>query len=443
MKIFRRRNKYYCKAASSSLLFQPSGDVGPCYYNRGYIFGKYPEKSIDEIWDSINRKNLIKSIKNAKFNLGCYQCKKDIDAGLFYSSGISKYDFIEIDKKESKFPSLMAFQLDNICNLECIMCSGEYSHLIRKNREKALAYISPYNDNFVEQLKKYIPHLKIAVFTGGEPLLIPLYYKIWDKIIRLNPNMSVTITSNGTVLNDSIKEYFEKMNVSITVGIDAVDAEVYENIRVNARLDKTLKNIEYFNNYCSRKNTKFEIKTLITPQNYKVVQNLFYYFSERGIIIMPKLAVMPFYSSMMSLSVEELDHVVLHLSTLIYNEEDEIAKINFSRLNEMTQQIKQMRNNLILDIDNYKSYSLVDLKVLLIEYLKTTYESKVYLSPNEFDFYQKQIDIVFDKIDDEGVLRNAVLCLIKIPGDLILNEMNRSELEKFIARVKQTGEYYI
>ena len=131
--MFLRKPKYNCKAAEYSLLFQPSGEILSCHYNRGNILGVYPQNSISEIWQGKKRKRLIKSIHSAKFNEGCYSCKLAIEEGLVHGAGFNKYNYINAEN--SKNPISMEFQLDNICNLECIMCSGEYSSQIRKNRE--------------------------------------------------------------------------------------------------------------------------------------------------------------------------------------------------------------------------------------------------------------------------------------------------------------------
>ena len=40
--MFLKKEKYLCNAAEYSLLFQPSGEILACHYNRGYI-GNYPQ----------------------------------------------------------------------------------------------------------------------------------------------------------------------------------------------------------------------------------------------------------------------------------------------------------------------------------------------------------------------------------------------------------------
>src|SRR6185295_19977224 len=74
------------------------------------------------------------------------------------------------------YPKLMEFEISNVCNLECTMCTGFFSSSIRHNREHLPPIKTPYDDAFVRQLEPFVPHLKAARFLGGEPFLIRTYY---------------------------------------------------------------------------------------------------------------------------------------------------------------------------------------------------------------------------------------------------------------------------
>jgi MoaA/NifB/PqqE/SkfB family radical SAM enzyme len=76
---------------------------------------------------------------------------------------------------------MMELEIENTCNLECVMCIGELSSAIRKNRDKLPPIKSPYNEAFVEQLEEFIPHLKELRFNGGEPFLINSVFRIFEK----------------------------------------------------------------------------------------------------------------------------------------------------------------------------------------------------------------------------------------------------------------------
>ena len=328
-----KKTHMICNAASNSLLFQPSGEIVACHYNRGYILGRYPEDSIEKIWGGKKRIDLNKSIKKGTFNLGCSSCKSNLEQGFTQSAGINKYDFLK--HRQKKKPLSFEFQLDNICNLECIMCSGEYSSGIRKNRENGHAYISPYDDEFINQLEIFIPHLKYASFTGGEPFLFDIYYKIWDRIVVLNPNLQLYISTNGTVLNDKVKDYLKKLNFNLSISIDTVNKETYEKIRKNAKLEETLKNIEWFKDYCKLKYTQINIKSLVIPQNIFYLPELYQLCTSKALPLHFKFAMLPWFARIENLDNKKLSEAINKLENLIFDYDSEILSNNNKRLKEI------------------------------------------------------------------------------------------------------------
>ncbi|MDD2635615.1 MAG: radical SAM protein [Bacteroidales bacterium] len=435
--MFLRKPKYNCKAAEYSLLFQPSGEILSCHYNRGNILGVYPQNSISEIWQGKKRKRLIKSIHSGKFNEGCYSCKLAIEEGLVHGAGFNKYNYINAEN--SKNPISMEFQLDNICNLECIMCSGEYSSQIRKNREKAEPYISPYDDSFVNQLERFIPFLKHAAFTGGEPFLFEIYYKIWDKIKILNPNLEIYVSTNGTVLNERIKEYLEDLNFNITISIDSLDKTNYEKIRKNAVLEKTLENVDYFNNYLNAKNKSLNIKCLVIPQNYKDIPDLIDYCNNNGINLIPKTVILPAFASFERSDNNELENIIKLLKTGIkLTETNDIINNNNNRFQEIIDQIQSVllqKSN--IDYTNLEDKSIDELKTILecklIGVRNTVPDTKT------VSFYKESLLLLYNSIEEEAKLKSSLIGFIQAPPEILIGEFSRLEIRKLIERFRQSS----
>lgn len=431
------KNKITCKAASNSLLFQPSGEILPCHYNRGYILGAYPENSILEVWNGKKRKNLLKSITKNKFNLGCYACKEMIDKGLTESAGFNKYQYIT--DSNNNFPVSMEFQLDNICNLECIMCSGEYSSGIRKNREKGAAYLSPYDDEFINQLEKFIPHLKYASFTGGEPFISDIYYKIWDRILVLNPDIQLYISTNGTILNERVIDYLKKLKFNLSISIDSINKETYEKIRKNAKLEETLTNIEWFNNYCKSKYTQINIKSLVTPQNIFDLPELYQYCNLKSLPLHFKTAILPWFARIENLNKTKLYEAINKLEKLFSNHDSEILVNNNKRLVEIVTQLKKVRDNKTSSNNRCDLKDISNLKQELIKYIlcsKNKMDSSISLDDN---FYIRQLNILFDYISDENLLKISIQNFLEIPAEIIVSELNRKNIEKLGQRFIQAS----
>jgi MoaA/NifB/PqqE/SkfB family radical SAM enzyme len=149
------------------------------------------------------------------------------------------------------------------------MCSGRVSSTIRKNRENQEPLPFPYDDNFVEQLKEFIPHLKQAYFFGGEPFLIPIYYKIWEQIININPKVKIYAVTNGTVMNERIENILKKTDFNLTISIDSLVKERAESIRFGCDFEDVIKNIFKFqtfsHNNISISHTPMTINWFETP----------------------------------------------------------------------------------------------------------------------------------------------------------------------------------
>ncbi len=284
--------------------FDQTGNVTSCCFNRTHVLGNYPKQSLHEIWTGNKAAALRSAMKHNSFALGCQQCERMIDEGNEESVLIKHFDdyYAFLPEAPSKItqvknfllsrkssilpaPAVFEFELSNTCNLECIMCGGKWSSAIRNNREKLPVIKNPYDDNFVLQLKDFLPTLKRANFLGGEPFLISIYYNIWETIIEVNPAIDVAITSNGTLINDRAKNIIDKLpNCRITLSIDSLVAATWEKIRVNGKFETLKKNIDYLLNtgklmsfsVCPIIQNRMEIPAIVS---FCVKNNLDIYFN--------------------------------------------------------------------------------------------------------------------------------------------------------------------
>ncbi len=256
--------KYLCNAPFRNLYFNSDGQVSVCCYNMKYMVGNIKNNSITEIWNGEKIKKLRKHISNNDLSLGCDACKSELLLQNFESLHIKFYDE-QFTIKD--FPTSLMFQIDNTCNLECTMCTGDFSSNIMKNRENRTNIENPYNKKFFDELKTLIPNIKECLFSGGEPFLINSYFEIWNNIIETNPLCHIIVQTNGTILNDKVKNILEKGNFFIGISLDSLNPELYNKIRVNANLETTLNNIEYFKNYNQKHNRQTGLSVCVMNQN--------------------------------------------------------------------------------------------------------------------------------------------------------------------------------
>lgn len=269
-----------CKAPSVTLYFDKSGEVYPCCVNRVFSYGNIKSSSLKEIVFGQKKKLLQEKLNQKNYNLGCSMCGNHILNGDLKSSHQFTYNHINIKNNFlGIYPQIFEFEISNNCNLMCTMCGGEFSSTIRSKIDKLPPFKFLYDDKFLEEMVFFIPHLNLCKFLGGEPFLIPFYYKIWDKIIEINKSCAIHITTNTTILNDRVKTLLENNNVKLICSIDSLIKETYEKIRINANYENVMSNLHYM----FRSNSIVAFSVTPTVYNMYEIPSIVNYCQEKNI----------------------------------------------------------------------------------------------------------------------------------------------------------------
>jgi hypothetical protein len=219
------------------------------------------------------------------------------------------------------------------------MCTGFFSSSIRRNRERLPPVKNPYDDAFVSQLEPFIPHLEAARFLGGEPFLIRIYDRIWDLIARLHPALEVSITTNGTILNQRVKDILEGLNAELIVSIDSLDPNLYERLRVHATYDAVMANLDYFLSYTQRKGTSLTLAVCPMRWNWRDLPRFVDYCDDRGAQVFYNTVVFPQGATFSSMSREELSEVVQSLQSETPRGNTALERYNASQYHDVVLQI--------------------------------------------------------------------------------------------------------
>jgi molybdenum cofactor biosynthesis enzyme MoaA len=231
-----------CNAPSTNLYFAADGKVGPCWIQLGEGGERWsPDRSIDDIWRGRGLERMRADLAAHRFPGACDRCRRDIEAGVAPLAAVYDHERPVLD-----VPTTLELELSNLCNLECVMCTGELSSKIRRNRDHLPPLEVPYDDSFVEQVAELLPTLQEVRFSGGEPLLHPILYKICERIIELRPDLQIAVSTNGSTLNARVRSLLERARVQINISFESLDAERYEAIRIGADHATLLANIEEF-----------------------------------------------------------------------------------------------------------------------------------------------------------------------------------------------------
>jgi len=170
-------------------------------------------------------------------------------------------------------------ELTNACNLRCLMCprnemTREASHMEEEMFEKIIA-ANHQNLEFVS-LNGY-----------GEPLLHPQIAECIAVCHRYK--VPVGISTNATMLDEAMAEkiLFSCPDVLI-LAIDSVQKDQYELIRVGARLDAVLENVDRFlRKVAAREKKPFMVaQSICMPQTRFSIRQFLRYFSRyKGVAV--------------------------------------------------------------------------------------------------------------------------------------------------------------
>lgn len=442
----RDKRKLLCHAPFKSMTFFHTGDVLACWYNKLFSLGKYPEDTIHEIWFSKRAEKLRDFIKHNDLSYGCSDCRKALNAKNFNSVGAWRYDFLP--DQENEFPVSLDFQISNECNLQCIMCNGEYSANVRTHRENQDLYKNPYNDKFFEQIVPFIPHLKEASFSGGEPFFANEFYELWDLIISLNPKINISVTTNGNIYNDKVQKYLNALPFNISLSLDAITETTYKQIRVNGNLNIVLKNLQIFSDYAKSKGTGFGVKICPMRQNWHEIPELSKYLNDKDISFQYNTVIYPPYCALWSLRVDKLDEIIKYLKKFTLNENSDTQKQNAARYIDLIRQIEDWKNDALKrEKMNYYNLTTQQLSEIFINNVQAYLEEELnYLkgeSPMQIDTLKELASKLIKDSPSEEIAYKGMQFYASVPIERWLGEIEIRDYEKNLDRFVQVGKDWI
>lgn len=420
------KRKRICRAPFNSLRFSLSGNIFACCYNRFHSLGKYPEVSIEQAWKGVQAELLRKKISANDLSSGCHSCYRDLMNRNFFAAGARIYDDYPVYEKG---PSLMEFEITNKCNLECAMCNGENSNLIRKNREKAPPYPMMYNAAFIKQLIPFIPLLHEARFVGGEPFLEPLYAEMWETIAAVNPKTRISILTNGTILNEKILEMYRNHNVSISFSIDSVQKETYEKIRINADFETVMRNFSAIHDLSRRYKRGINVNLCPLRLNMYEIPDFINYFTAIEVPVVIHKVVYPPALSLSSLPEEELGQYAEFLEKSSIIRSHSVATHNDAIYQAFIMQVREWQSNAI-ENRRYIANPTPELmrklseKIMTVEGTETEVKNKCMAT----------IEAILGDFDEQ-TRHKSLVSLLQIDPGYIIAETATSTHEKLKERV--------
>jgi len=173
--------------------------------------------------------------------------------------------------QKSKIPLNASIEINNTCNLKCLMCNTHLS-------KRPFGYMEL--DLFELILKELIKIgiNSVGLHTVGEPLM----YKDLDGLFNLidKYNFKISLSTNGQFphrLKNLLRSYSHLLN-DIRFSIDGATPKVYENIRRGAEFKKLIQSLEIFHKFNHEKinyNLDVKIGSVINMTNIYEIPTFF------------------------------------------------------------------------------------------------------------------------------------------------------------------------
>lgn len=188
-------------------------------------------------------------------------------------------------------PIDLQIDLENTCNVSCIMCNPSLSSrlatdYIKLHRIAPTVFADPPRfkcwasdpalvAKFVNDLKQ-IPNIDYIHFLGGETLYVESFYTICEALIEagLAKNIIVGTTTNGTVYSERLEKLIPQFRAfHLGLSIESVNP-INNYIRYPSEIDKVLETFSKF--YALRKaSPTLHLELRITPNIFSI-----YYLDE-------------------------------------------------------------------------------------------------------------------------------------------------------------------
>lgn len=141
-------------------------------------------------------------------------------------------------KKHIRVDKLVGISLDisGDCNLSCEMCSFKKWY-----KDKNIMSL----ETFSKLKGVFSKLLGVELQCNAEPLFNSHIGEIIREIKRENKNISISLVTNGTLLNKAIAPILLKEGVNkILISVDAPNKELFEKIRKGAKFENVIDNVK-------------------------------------------------------------------------------------------------------------------------------------------------------------------------------------------------------
>ena len=299
-------SKTFCMFPWMHMNVTPKGNIYPCC-SSDYVepFANTKDSTLAQAFNNDKMRQLRLDMLAGRKNEACTFCYKHEESSphSFRKYSIEHFSHLyddlvpntNSDGSVDKFN--MAYfdvRFSNICNYKCRTCGGEFSSQWAQeekqhdNRESNFRVIQHADSTgkLLQEILDQIPHMELAYFAGGEPLITDEHYTILTEMISSGACKNITLRYNTNMSNFKYKKFdiidmwsnFKRVEVSASIDHYGPRAEyirhgtdwntVYNNL-------KQIRDIEFVD---------YQFNCVLSNLNYATLGDFFKYMINNDLL---------------------------------------------------------------------------------------------------------------------------------------------------------------
>jgi radical SAM protein with 4Fe4S-binding SPASM domain len=232
--------KNFCVLPWIGVYVQPDGRVQNCAVTKNPL-GNINDQPLEDILLGNTNQEIKKDMLSDVFHHGCDQCytleknqKHSMDSvsnRVWYLKTLYDKDLAVFDDAKNYVPKMLDLRWKNTCNFACVYCGPDLSSLWASELNLPQKISDDPLKDSLEYIYTHLDTVNHVYLAGGEPLLIKENLVLLDKMYKINPNVSIRINTNLSILNNDIYNALKRFkNVHWTVSVDNIGEE-FEYVR--------------------------------------------------------------------------------------------------------------------------------------------------------------------------------------------------------------------
>ena len=184
------------------------------------IVGTY-DQSLSDIWNSDHYKdtrlNFLKNKIPIECIKACYEKEKQgsdsnrLQVNRRFAKDTYLQEQTNIDGSIDTDPTYLDIRFGNLCNFKCRMCGPDastswYTDTLHSGWSKTMDHYTD-NENFWQDVPKFIPNLEEIYFAGGEPFIQEGHYKMLNLLIESGYAKNIHVSYNTNLSYHKFKKY--------------------------------------------------------------------------------------------------------------------------------------------------------------------------------------------------------------------------------------------